>query len=47
LEVTFAFEETCDFVELVFGESGEDFGGCVRVSSKDGGLVFYNGEARE
>jgi hypothetical protein len=29
---------------LVFGKSGEDFGGGVHVSSKDGGLVFYDGE---
>jgi hypothetical protein len=42
--VTFAFEETCDFVELVFWECGEDFGSGVHVSSKDGSLVFYDGE---
>jgi hypothetical protein len=30
---TFALEETCDFVELVFGEGGEDFGGGVHVAA--------------
>jgi hypothetical protein len=43
-KVTFAFEESCDFVELVFGESEEDFGSGVHVISKDGGLVLYDGE---
>jgi hypothetical protein len=32
-----------DFVRLVFGD-GEDFGGGVHVTTKDGGLIFYDGE---
>lgn len=31
--VTFAFEETSDFVELFFWERGEDFGGGVHVAT--------------
>ena len=40
---TFAFEQTCDFVELVFWACGENLGS-VHVAPQDCGLVFYDGE---
>jgi len=42
--VALAFEEARDFVFLVVGDAGQDFGGGVHVAAEDEGLVFDDGE---
>jgi len=42
--VALAFKKSCNFVFLVVGDAGQDFGGGVHVAAEDEGLVFDDGE---